>query len=71
MLDYATILTETPGILDDEDIDSLKEVGWDDDAIYEATTLISYFNFSGRMEAASGLPLDEVPTDARIGEAGD
>jgi hypothetical protein len=29
--------------------------------IYEATALASFFNFSGRLEAASGLPPDEFP----------
>lgn len=27
----------------------VHEAGWDEDGIYEATALISYFNFSGRM----------------------
>jgi len=68
LLDYATTLTEYPGSLDDEAFEKLREAGWDDDAIYEATVLISVFNFSGRMEAAAGLPLDEVPADAKIDE---
>jgi hypothetical protein len=33
------------------------------------TALISFFNFSGRMEAASGLPQDEIPEEARFSEA--
>jgi alkylhydroperoxidase family enzyme len=37
--------------------------------IYEATALASFFNFSGRLEAASGLPPDEVPAGARPPEA--
>ena len=42
----------------------MRAAGWNEDAIYEATTLISIFNFSGRIEAASGLPPDEVPAGA-------
>lgn len=56
-------------MIDDGDIDALRESGWSEDAIYEASALISFFNFSGRMEAASGLPPDEVPADAHPPEA--
>lgn len=53
-------------MLDDADIAALRAVGWDDRGIYEATALISFFNYSGRLEAASGLPLDQVPAGARL-----
>jgi uncharacterized protein YciW len=69
LLEYAEKLTKTPGMIDDGDIDALRTVGWSEDAIYEASALISFFNFSGRMEAASGLPADEVPASARPPEA--
>jgi len=54
--------------LDDSEVDAMKAAGWDDEAIYEATALISFFNFSGRMEAASGLPMDEIPMEATFAE---
>ena len=38
-------------------------------AIYEATALISMFNFTGRMEAASGLPMDQIPEGVQFPEA--
>ena len=69
LLAYAEKLTKTPGHLDDADIDNLREAGWSEDAIYEATALVSFFNFSGRLEAASGLPPDEVPAGAVTPEA--
>ena len=47
----------------------LRSAGWDDRGIYEATALASFFNFTGRMEAASGLPPDEVPAAARFAES--
>lgn len=56
-------------MIEDENVDALREAGWDEDGIYEATALISLFNFSGRMEAASGLPMDEVPEGFRLPEA--
>ncbi len=69
LLEYAEKLTKAPGMIDDGDIDALRAAGWSEDAIYEASALISFFNLSGRMEAASGLPADEVPASARPPEA--
>ncbi|MDQ4106428.1 MAG: hypothetical protein M3157_04545 [Actinomycetota bacterium] len=69
LLFYAKKLTEEPSMVEDEDVEALREAGWDEDGIYEATALISLFNFSGRMEAASGLPMDEVPEGVRLPEA--
>lgn len=69
LLAYARKLTEEPSMVGDGDIEALREAGWDEDGIYEATALVSFFNFSGRMEAASGLPMDEVPEGVRMPEA--
>ncbi len=66
LLGYAKKLTEAPMLVDDADVAALRAVGWDERGIYEATALIGYFNFSGRMEAASGLPPDQIPADARL-----
>ncbi|MBD3224867.1 MAG: hypothetical protein GF313_09065 [Caldithrix sp.] len=69
LLAYAKKLTETPNFIEDADIDNMRSAGWDEKGIYEASALIAFFNFSGRMEAASGLPKDEVPDDAKFAEA--
>jgi alkylhydroperoxidase family enzyme len=58
LLGYTKKLTETPGVMEDSDFDALRDAGWDERGIYQATALISFLNFSGRMEAASGLPMD-------------
>jgi alkylhydroperoxidase family enzyme len=58
LLGYAKKLTESSGGMEDADFDALREAGWEERGIYQATTLIAFFNFSGRMEAASGLPMD-------------
>jgi alkylhydroperoxidase family enzyme len=47
----------------------VAEAGWDEEGIYEATALAALFNLRGRLEAASGLPPDEVPALARPPEA--
>ena len=53
-----------------DDTAALKECGWHDTAIWEITALTSFFNFSGRLEAASGLPPDEIPEGAKFAEVG-
>ena len=35
----------------------------------EQGALVYFFNLSGRMEAASGLPMDRIPEGARFAEA--
>ncbi len=69
LLGYASKLTESPSLVDEDDIGSLRKVGWDERAIWEITALISFFNFSGRLEAASGLPPDQIPESAKFAEA--
>ncbi len=71
LLGYASKLTETPSFVDEGDIGSLRDAGWNEFEIWEITALISFFNFSGRLEAASGLPPDEIPEGAKFAEAGD
>ncbi len=55
-------------MIEDADMEALRVAGWDEGGIYEATALISFFNFSGRMEAAAGLPPDQIPPDSRFKE---
>ena len=69
LLAYAKKLTQEPSMVEDSDVEDLRAAGWDEQGIYEATALISFFNFSGRLEAASGLPMDRIPEGARFPEA--
>jgi uncharacterized peroxidase-related enzyme len=69
LLDYAEKLTKAPSTIEDADFEELRRAGWDEEGIYEVTALAAFFNFSGRLEAASGLPPDEVPAGARLREA--
>ena len=52
-----------------EDIAKLADAGWTEKAIWEITALISFFNFSGRLEAATGMPQDQIPEGAKLAEA--
>jgi alkylhydroperoxidase family enzyme len=69
LLAYAKKLTETPHRIEDADVEALRSAGWDEDGIYEATALVGFYNFSGRLEAASGLPPDQPPADRALPEA--
>ena len=69
LLAYAKKLTQEPSMVEDSDIEDLRSAGWDEQGIYEATALISFFNYTGRMEAASGLPMDRIPQGAKLPEA--
>ena len=69
LLAYAQKLTQTPSQIEDDDIAALRAAGWDERAIYEATAVIALFNMTGRLEAAAGLPMDEIPATARFKEA--
>ncbi len=69
LLAYAKKLTQEPSMIEDADIEELRTAGWDEQGIYEATALISLFNCTGRLEAASGLPMDRIPEGAQFPEA--
>jgi hypothetical protein len=69
LLAYAKKLTQEPNMVENSDTEDLQAAGWDERGIYEATALISFFNFSGRLEAASGLPMDWIPEKAKFPEA--
>ena len=69
LLRYAKKLTESPDRIADSDVEGLREGGWDERGVYEATALIALFNFIGRLEAASGLPMDQIPAGASLPEA--
>jgi uncharacterized peroxidase-related enzyme len=69
LLAYAKKLTQEPSMMEDSDIEDLRAAGWNERGIYEATALISFFNYSGRLEAAAGLPRDQIPEGAKFPEA--
>ncbi len=66
LLRYARLLTGSPDRVTDQDIEALREAGWDERAAYEATAVIAFLNFVGRFEAAAGLPMDEIRAEADL-----
>ena len=60
LCDYAYILTTKPWSMEEsEQINQLKEAGWEDRAILDAALVISYFNFVNRLVLGLGVHLEE------------
>jgi uncharacterized peroxidase-related enzyme len=53
MLDFAVKLTEASDRCDDEDIEALRDAGWNDEEIMDIAQVAAMFNFTNRL--ASGL----------------
>ncbi|PIP80146.1 MAG: peroxidase [Gammaproteobacteria bacterium CG22_combo_CG10-13_8_21_14_all_40_8] len=56
---YAWQLTQDPSASTQQQIDSLKALGWSDRAILDAALVISYFNFVNRMVLGLGAHIEE------------
>src|SRR5829696_899408 len=65
LLSYAKKLTQEPSMMEDSAVEGLRSAGGDEQGIYDATALIAYFNCTGGIEAAPGLPMDQIPQGAR------
>ena len=56
LLEYARLLTESPGASTQADIDHLRQASWTDEQIAEAVYIIALFAFFNRVADAFGLP---------------
>jgi uncharacterized peroxidase-related enzyme len=52
---YAEKLTHTPSEITPDDLGILRQHGFDDRAIHDATQVISYFNYINRIADALGV----------------
>jgi uncharacterized peroxidase-related enzyme len=60
MLDFAVKLTEQSHRCTEEDVATLREVGWDDEDIMDIAEVTAMFNFTNRLASGLGwLPNDE------------
>ena len=64
LLNYAIKLTLYPQSVDEDDVQTLREVDFSDEDILNINLIVSYFNFVNRI--ASGLGVDENP-DEQVG----
>src|ERR671920_1665008 len=69
LLAYAKKLTQEPSMMEDSDIEELRAAGWDERGVYEATALVSFFNYGGGVEAAAGLPRGQIRKGAKVFQA--
>lgn len=68
LLGYARKLTLQPGMVEESDIETLRQAGLDEQAIWEATALVGYYNMTGRIELAAGVAPDQLPGWANFPE---
>jgi uncharacterized peroxidase-related enzyme len=55
MLDFAVTLSTTPELVGDEDLEALRGVGFDDEAIWDISAITSFFALSNRMAHVMAL----------------
>lgn len=61
LCDYAWKLSRRPAGMDDDDFRAMRETGWDDRAILDATLTVAYFNFVNRIVTALDVELEPDP----------
>ena len=60
MLEYAEKLTVAPAMMEQKDIQALRDVGWTDRDILDIAHVCAYFNFRLRMVDGLGLDIGEA-----------
>jgi uncharacterized peroxidase-related enzyme len=55
---FAFKLTQSPGIISEGDVASLRDAGLSDTAIHDLTAIVAYFNFVNRMALGLGVDLE-------------
>lgn len=63
MLDYVSILTLTPAKVARTDIEALREVGFDDEAILEINQITGFFAWCNRTVDGLGVELEDFWSD--------
>lgn len=59
MLEYAVKLTSETCAINEEDLSSLRKVGFNDKAILDIVQVVSYFNFVTRLACGLGIELED------------
>jgi uncharacterized peroxidase-related enzyme len=59
MLDYATKLTLTPAAVTREDVQALRDAGFEDRAILDMAQITAYFAFVNRTADGLGVTLED------------
>lgn len=59
MLDFAVKLTESPGRVDETDIDTLRDAGYSQEAVWDIASVTAFFNLSNRMSTIADMRPNE------------
>jgi uncharacterized protein YciW len=59
MLNYAELLAQRPSSVTEENINKLRNVGFDDVEILEINLIVSYYSFVNRLASGLGVELEE------------
>ena len=59
MLDFAVKLTETPGQIEDADVDRLRDAGFSSEEVWDIASVVSLFNLSNRMATVADMRPNE------------
>ena len=59
MLEYTEKLTLTPAMMTEDDINALRDTGWDDRDILDIVMACAYFNFRVRVVDGLGLEVSD------------
>lgn len=58
MLDYAVKLTRTPSEVTADDVDGLRQAGFDDRAVHDICAITAYYAFVNRIADGLGVELE-------------
>ncbi|PSP98227.1 alkylhydroperoxidase [Halobacteriales archaeon QS_5_70_17] len=59
MLDFAVKLTESPGRVEDDDVEALLDHGFSREAVWDIASVVSYYNLSNRMATVADMRPNE------------
>jgi uncharacterized peroxidase-related enzyme len=59
ILDYAVLLTRSPGEIKKESVDALRHQGLSDEEILQVNLVVSYFNFVNRIAKGLGVEFSQ------------
>ncbi len=64
MLSYAVKLTETPSEVTEDDVESLRKVGFNDLDVLHIAEVVAYYAYANRIADGLGIPLEDwIPED--------
>ncbi len=65
MLDYAAKLTRSPGDMQPQDVDALRDAGFGDRAILDIAQVVAYYAYVNRIADGLGVALEPYWSEGR------